>query len=178
MKNNTRNGIFSIIFAIIVAIVGVLAYTNGYYILLFRIIPLNEVAFGLVAAALLAYGIYELVSGSKKDQVIAESFQAQQQVAGTSTQLNAPCTIVLTRDKGLIGGLYKLNVLLNGLEGGKIGTKGQVTLTTSVTQNTLTVVYGPNNAISALDFTAIPGGVVNITCGVDKAAQPYTNLTA
>jgi hypothetical protein len=179
MKNkNTRDGIFSIVFAVIVAIAGAIAYANDYYIVLFRFIPLNEVAFGIVAAALLVFGIYRLISGRKKDQTITENFQAQQQAASSLAQFNPPCTVVVTREKSVLGGKGKLNVLLNGFEVGKIDANKQVALTTSAPQNILTFVYGPNNATSVLNFTAIPGGVVNIVCGVNKAAQPYANLTA
>ena len=56
-----RNALLELIFALILAAVGIYAYLNDFYILLFRIIPLNAIAFGILAAIMLIIAIYSLV---------------------------------------------------------------------------------------------------------------------
>ena len=56
-----RNAILQLVGAVILAGIGIFAYMNDFYILLFRVIPLNAIAFGILAAIMLAIAIFSLV---------------------------------------------------------------------------------------------------------------------
>jgi hypothetical protein len=54
------SAILELIVAIILAGIGIFAYLNDYQLLLFGIIPLNAIAFGVLAAILLVLAIISL----------------------------------------------------------------------------------------------------------------------
>ena len=56
-----RTAVFQLLFAVIFAGIGVFAYLNNYYILLFRVIPLNSIAFGILAGIMVIAAIISIV---------------------------------------------------------------------------------------------------------------------
>ena len=55
------SAIFELVIALLLAGFGIFAYLNDYQLLLFGIIPLNAIAFGILAVVLLALAIFSLV---------------------------------------------------------------------------------------------------------------------
>jgi hypothetical protein len=176
MKGNRSGAIGSLLFAVLFGVIGLLAYTNDYYLLLFRVIPLNFVAFGIIAALLLAYAIYQLATAGKRDQEIEASIQQQAAAAsqaaavGTTapdqglTPLGSPCTVNIAHTKGILGMVNVLSIALNGFNIGQLKNKKTLSVSTTVAENALTVVNSamPNNP-TTVTFVAVSGGVVNLS---------------
>ena len=170
MKGNKRSAIGSLVFAVIFAIVGIVAYANDYIILLFHIIPLNGLAFGIIAVLLLAFAIYQLATAGKKDQAAAQAFQEQaanaQQVAmqsAAATPLATPCTVNITHVKGSLGTINHFILMLNGFEAGTMKGKKSLSFGTNIAENSLSVQHSGTGQTAFFVFTAVSGGVVNLS---------------
>jgi hypothetical protein len=173
MKGNKRNAIGSLVFAVIFAVVGIIAYANDYIILLFRIIPLNGLAFGIIAVLLLAFAIYQLATASKKDQAATQAFQ--EQTAGTqqaamqnagatsATALATPCTVNVAHVKGMLGAVNHFNVMLNGFEAGILKNKKTLSFTTNIAENSLGLQHSNTGQVVTFPFKAVSGGTVNLS---------------
>jgi hypothetical protein len=176
MKGNRSGAIGSLLFAILFGVIGVFAYANDYYLLLFRVIPLNAAAFGIIAALLLVYAIYQLATAGKRDQEIEATIQQQAVAASQAaaantiapdqglTPLGLPCTVNIVHTKGTLGMVNVLSVALNGFNIGQLKNKQTLSVTTTVAENALTVVNSaaPNNP-ATITFMAVSGGVVNLS---------------
>jgi hypothetical protein len=176
MKGNRSGAIGSLLFAVLFGVIGVFAYANDYYILLFRVIPLNAAAFGIIAALLLVYAIYQLATAGKRDQEIEATIQQQAATASQAaaantispdqglTPLGLPCTVNIAHAKGTLGMVNVLSVALNGFNIGQLKNKQTLSVTTTVAENALTVVNSaaPNNP-ATITFMAVSGGVVNLS---------------
>jgi len=60
-KPSLLTPIIYLIAAVIFAVAGVIAYNTGYVLLLFRVIPLNSFAFGIIAVLMLGWAIFRLI---------------------------------------------------------------------------------------------------------------------
>jgi hypothetical protein len=179
MKNSHRkNAIISLIFTVVFIIVGIVVYSSGYIILLFRFIPLSAPVFAILAILLLAYSIWQFISAKKEDEVQVQALEAQSTAASLQGQLTAPTTVTLTRQGKAIGAIYKLEVALNGQAIGKIKNKETITFVATVPENDLLVVYPPTGNSNSLHFTAAPGGTINITTYVNAQAAIVLEMQA
>jgi hypothetical protein len=172
MSGNKMSAIGSIVFAVIFLIVGILAYSNGYILLLFRFIPLSGPVFVVIAVLLFALGFYQLATAGKKDKAVEENFkataaaaqQAAAEVAGSSnlTGLATTCTVNVRHAKGILGAVNHLNVMLNGHEVGQLKNKKSMSLGTNVAENSLSVLVSNTGQMATCNFAAISGGTVNL----------------
>lgn len=64
-KSGLSGAIIKLIATAAIVVIGIIAYNTGYYFVLFGIIPLNGIAFGIIAALILISAIYDLVKVSK-----------------------------------------------------------------------------------------------------------------
>jgi hypothetical protein len=174
-KRNTRSAVLYLLAAVLFAGAGVFAYANDYILVLFGLIPLNGVAFGVIAVLMLAVSIYQLVKAPQKDQeeaeVVQQQVSASQQTAAAATPLSSPCAINITHIKGSVGLVNKLTVVLNGAEIGELKNKKSLNLGTGVSENVLMIIHSGTNGTGSLAFSATAGGVVNLSVSLDLLGQ-------
>ncbi|MDR0347301.1 MAG: hypothetical protein LBH56_02890 [Coriobacteriales bacterium] len=171
MKNmHTRNAIVAFIVAVVVFVVTVYMYLNGYVWVLFRVIEIPLPIAWIGSALLVVYAIYELVTGPKKDAALRKIREEQQAAQQLQAQFLAPCVVTVTRHADKNTGAYSLEVLCNGMEAGKVSGGKPLVFSTPVAENDLTVIYPSLSLEETLHFSAFDGGSVAFFVSSDGKA--------
>ena len=187
IMRNRIGSIGMLVIAVLFTAVGAWAYSSGYILKLFGLIPLSGTAFVIIAVILLVSAVYNLVRAPKQDQAEQQHYQAQvsavsqqqqqqqqQQPQGAAapggtsqTQLSAPCTVTIKHTKGVLGLVNRIAVVCNGTPVGELKNKGSLQFSTSVAENTVTVIRSDTDATASIDFSAQPGGTVDLNVTLD-----------
>lgn len=173
MRGNKQAAIGSLVFAVALAIAGIIVYTNDYILLVFGVIPLSAPVFGVISLLLLATAIFQLATAGKKDQQANQTFKEQATSAHQAalqgvgmdapTLLDTPCTVNVRHIKGNIGWIYALNLVLNGSDVGALKNKQSLSFYTNVIENSLSVQHSGRGQTTTFAFVAAPGGTVNLS---------------
>ena len=152
---------------------GILTYTNGYYIELWGSVDLSGTAFFIIAGLFVVFAVFRLIRAPKQDQEEESSFQAevasiQQQQnpieseSQNENQLTAPCTVIVTHTKGVLGWINKFAVILNGNSVGELKNKSSLNISTTVAKNTITIIKSDNHSTASFSFAVEPNGIVKL----------------
>jgi len=190
LKTNRTQAYLSIAFSVILLIAGIIAYNTGYVITWFGI-RLSGPIFFILAGLMLASNVYALLNAKKADEQATEKmFSGVPQSQGNSVAMPTgveappenyeiipvPCTISITRQKAMVGGMYKVKVYINRHEIGEIKNGENLQFTTNVLQNIIAVSYGPTGTYANINIVAVPGGQINLSTVVNKRAQVELSL--
>ena len=166
-KTKTSSAIGSLIFAILFAVGGAFAYANNYHIVIFNVIPLNGLAFFIIAVLLLAFAVYGLVKARGTDKTSVDFVQTQlaqaQAMQTRATPLSAPCAVTLSLPKVAGQATKQVTVYLNGQQVGVLKTNDTIQVVTHVCENSLLVVNtGGGSQPTQFPFAAIASMMINV----------------
>ncbi len=115
----------------------------------------------MFVAGIVFFGVLFLSEAKKKEE-FKEDMDTTRQRYAASEKLSTPCKVIINRLPSFYGKLNDINVFLNGIEAGVLKNGKTLELTTSYSANELTVTDGSPEGKKSLQFTATPGGSVNI----------------
>jgi len=165
MKSKSR-AIWSLVFTIIIAIYGIIVYSDNGTMAFFGIINLSPFVFFLLILVWLVVDIFAIRNAGKQAKELEEkNLNLQEKVSQfqPTERLEQPCTLAITRTSSMLGAAMGVTVFLNGTEVGVLKNGQTLNFTTVYANNDLTVVTNADNVTRSLTFPATPGGFVHFT---------------
>ncbi|MDR1221956.1 MAG: hypothetical protein LBL07_03635 [Tannerella sp.] len=155
------------LFTVFIAIIGFSGYSDGSSYMEWFGMKLSETEFLWLIVAFVVSDIFVLVaafrkSGFAEDKFVENMKMNAEQIAAESTELEAPCAVLLKRTSNLIGAALGVRVFLNGVEQGVLKNGNMIMMQTVLDHNELTVRYNGNDSVRTLNFDAKSGGYVRI----------------
>ena len=161
MKFKTR-AVLSIIFTIIIGIIGVSSYMTSGYMTFFGI-ELSIGWFLVLLTALIIYDIVLIKNATKNENQLTVNMADVQTQAITSTPLEKPSKVSITRLSSMVGAAMGVRTFLNGTEVGVLKNNQTLDLSTNVAENDITVQYIADGTTNSIKFNAESDGVIRIS---------------
>ena len=169
-------------FTIFIAGVGIIAYRISATFVLFGMeCPTWVICVPVLASA--ALDVWHFKAARKMDELVWERIFLYALSPGEpspygyngQSALSAPCTIVIRRNNGLRGAIYRMKVYINRTEAGVMKNNQTAEFTTNVLHNDVTIVHGPRNSSRTVHVTAQSGGRVLLTASIGANGQVVLN---
>lgn len=168
MNAKTR-AVLSILFTIVIAIVGISSYSSGGGYMTFFGISLSSGMFFLLIAVLVVIDVFSVINAFKAEKVIEEQITQDEKVFTEEKEaLETPCAVSITRLSSMVGAVNKVNVFLNGNQVGVLKNGQTLETTTQFRQNKVMVIFTNDNLTRAIEFDAESNGHVHITLNYVK----------
>ena len=149
---------------VLIAVVGFSTYSNGSGYMTWFGIKLSQTGFTILVIAFAVFDFFNVKSAfgaQKKEEQAQEEMRVRAaEREKNSTPLSSPCKVALTRKSSMVGAAMGVDVYLNGVNEGVLKNGQTVMMSTTVSENELSLHYRADGTRKSVEFTAEPGGEV------------------
>jgi hypothetical protein len=161
MKLKTRL-IIAIIFYTLLGVIGILTYSTSGYMSYFGF-ELSLGWFLIILSVFILFTIVSFIDAANRNKEIAEDTANKKAQATISPSLEKPCKLSITRSNSKGGANMSVTVYLNGTEAGQLKNNQTLNLSTSLTENELTVNYDFGGKTNSIIFYAKSDGNIQVS---------------